>query len=86
MRRTARRGCARWRVSPTPRRLLNVAVKSEHTDVAVSALDRVDDAEALSAIAQRARNKVAARRARTKLRQLEEASQPTHAVAGADER
>ena len=42
--------------------IVNVAVKSEHTDVAVSALDRVDDAEALSAIAQRARNKVAARR------------------------
>ena len=34
--------------------IVNVAVKSEHTDVAVSALDRVDDAEALSAIAQRA--------------------------------
>ena len=61
--------------------IVNVAVKSEHTDVAVSALDRVDGAEALSTIAQRARNKVAARRARTKLRQLEEASQPTHAVA-----
>ena len=36
--------------------IVNVAVKSEHTDVAVSALDRVDDAEALSAIAQRARS------------------------------
>ena len=61
--------------------IANVAVKSEHTDVAVSALDRVDGAEALSAIAQRARNKVAARRARMKLRQLEEASQPAHDVA-----
>ena len=61
--------------------IANVAVKSEHTDVAVSALDRVDGAEALSAIAQRARNKVAARRARMKLRQLEEASQPPHDVA-----
>ena len=56
--------------------ILNVAVKSEHTDVAVAALERIDAAEALSAIAQRARNKVAARRARTRLRQLEETSQP----------
>src|SRR6185436_8158755 len=61
--------------------IVNVAVKSEHTDVAVSALDRVEGAEALSAIAQRARNKVAARRARMKLRQLEEASQPSHDAA-----
>jgi hypothetical protein len=56
--------------------LLNVAVKSEHTDVAVGALERISDPEALASIAQRARNKVAARRARTKLRQIEEASQP----------
>jgi hypothetical protein len=56
--------------------ILNVAIKSEHTDVAVSALDRVEGPEALSAIAQRARNKVAARRARMKLRQHEEAAQP----------
>ena len=81
MRRTARRGCARWRASPTPTRFVNVALKSEHTDAAVAALERVDGAEALSAIAQRARNKVAARRARTKLRQLEEAAQPPHEVA-----
>src|SRR5262249_13697697 len=33
--------------------------------------------DALSAIAQRGRNKVAARRARTKLRQIEEAAQPS---------
>ena len=52
--------------------ILNVAIKSEHTDVAVSALDRVSGTEALSAIAQRGRNKVAARRARMKLRQLED--------------
>jgi hypothetical protein len=56
--------------------ILNVALKAEHTDVAVSALDRVEGADALSAIAQRGRNKVAARRARMKLRQLEEAAQP----------
>jgi hypothetical protein len=56
--------------------ILNVALKSEHTDAAVSALERVDNTEALSTIAQRARNKVAARRARTRLRQVEEAAQP----------
>src|SRR5262245_57701196 len=56
--------------------ILNVALKSEHTDVAVSALERIDVPEALSAIAQRGRNKVAARRARTKIRQREEAAQP----------
>jgi hypothetical protein len=61
--------------------ILNVAIKSEHTDVAVSALDRVEGGEALSAIAQRARNKVAARRARMKIRQHEEAAQPQQDTA-----
>jgi hypothetical protein len=61
--------------------ILSVAIKSEHTDVAVSALDRVEGSEALSAIAQRARNKVAARRARMKLRQHEEAAQPPQEAA-----
>jgi hypothetical protein len=56
--------------------ILNVAVKAEHTDAAVSALERLEGADALSAVAQRGRNKVAARRARMKLRQLEEAAQP----------
>jgi hypothetical protein len=61
--------------------ILNVALKAEHTDVAVSALDRVESADALSAIAQRGRNKVAARRARMKLRQLEEPAQPHQEAA-----
>ena len=61
--------------------ILNVAIKSEHTDVGVSALDRVEGAEALSAIAQRGRNKVAARRARMKLRQLEEPASPHETAA-----
>jgi len=61
--------------------ILNVAIKSEHTDVGVSALDRVEGAESLSAIAQRGRNKVAARRARMKLRQIEEPAQPHHETA-----
>jgi hypothetical protein len=56
--------------------LTNVAIKAEHTDVAVAALERISDPDALTAIAQRGRNKVAARRARTKLRQLEEAALP----------
>jgi len=56
--------------------IVNVALKSEQTDAAVAALERIDDADALGTIGQRARNKVAARRARTKLRHLEESSQP----------
>ena len=52
--------------------LLNIALKSEHTDAAVAALERINSTEALGAIAQRARNKVAARRARTKVRTLDE--------------
>jgi hypothetical protein len=67
--------------------ILNVALKSEHTDVAVSALERIDDPGALSSIAQRARNRVAARRARTKLRRLEEDSQPAPSASmSADDR
>lgn len=68
--------------------LLNVALKSEHTDVAVAALERVEAASALSAISQRARNKVAARRARTKLRALEEPQQASTGPASmsADDR
>ena len=64
-----------------PDEILNVALKAEHTDSAVSALDRIHDPAALSAIGQRARNKVAARRARTKLREAEEAAQPQHETA-----
>jgi uncharacterized protein DUF349 len=61
-----------------PAEILNVALKSEHTDSAVAALERIDSTESLSAVAQRARNKVASRRARTKARQIEEAAQPPH--------
>ena len=56
--------------------LLKVALKSEHTDAAVAALERIDAADALAGISQRARNKVAARRARTKLRDREEPQLP----------
>ena len=61
--------------------ILNVALKAEHTDAAVAALERVSDPDGLGAIAQRARNKVAARRARTRLRLVEEAAQPVQEVA-----
>ena len=60
--------------------LLNVALKAEHTDVAVAALERVGDTDGLAAIAQRGRNKVAARRARVRLRQIEEAVTPAPEV------
>jgi hypothetical protein len=60
--------------------VLNVALKAEHTDAAVAALEAVNDGEGLAAIAQRARNKVAVRRARAKMRLLEEAAQPSEAT------
>ena len=56
--------------------VLGVALKAEHTDAAVAALERITSAEELTAIAQRARNKVTGRRARAKLRVIEEAAQP----------
>jgi hypothetical protein len=59
-----------------PAEILNVALKSEHTDTAVAALERIESTEALSTVARGARNKVAGRRAKTKVRQLEEAAQP----------
>jgi uncharacterized protein DUF349 len=52
--------------------LLKIALKSEQTDAAVAALERINGSDALTAISQRARNRVAARRARTKLRAAEE--------------
>jgi uncharacterized protein DUF349 len=70
--------------------VLNVALKADHTDAAVAALERMTDAESLTAISQRARNKVAARRARAKLRLMEEAARPgtpgSDVPMGADDR
>src|SRR6185436_9599131 len=63
--------------------ILNVALKSEHTDVAVAALERVTDRDALVAISQRARNKVASRRARARLRLLDDAAQANGDESGA---
>jgi hypothetical protein len=59
--------------------VLHVALKAEHTDAAVAALETIENYEALTAIAQRARNKVAVRRARAKLRLMDEAAQPSPA-------
>ena len=56
--------------------VLNVALKAEHTDAAVAALERTSGTDALTTISQRARNKVAVRRARARLRLLEEAARP----------
>ena len=68
--------------------LLNVAVKAEHTDVAVAALERLSDPDAITLVSQRARSKVAARRARARLRLMEEAARPVVAEVrmGAEDR
>src|SRR5688500_3156483 len=50
----------------------NVALKAEHTDAAVAALEQLSTAEALDDVSQHARNKVAARRARARLRLMTE--------------
>ncbi|MGE0593116.1 MAG: DUF349 domain-containing protein [Vicinamibacterales bacterium] len=57
-----------------PETIVAVAAKSEHTDVAVAALERVEDQEQVLSISQRARNKVAARRARVRVRAIEDAA------------
>jgi hypothetical protein len=57
--------------------ILAVALKSEHTDAAVAALERVEGDDALAAIAQRARNKVASRRAKVRQRQADATSEPS---------
>ncbi len=55
-----------------PAERLLVALNSEHKDVALSALESLSDAEALDQVANRARNKLVARRARTRLREQQE--------------
>jgi hypothetical protein len=62
--------------------VLSVALRSEYTDVAVAALDRIASAERLGTVSQRARNKVAARRARTRLREFESPAAATPEAAG----
>ncbi|MDA1183278.1 MAG: DUF349 domain-containing protein [Acidobacteria bacterium] len=62
--------------------VFNVALKAEQTDVAVAALERITTTEQLTTLGQRARSKVAGRRARVRLRAAEEAAVP--AATGAD--
>jgi hypothetical protein len=67
----------------------SVALKAEHTDAAVAALERLSSAEALDDVSQHARNKVAARRARARLRLMTEpvpAAVPVEVRMSADER
>jgi len=52
--------------------LLVVALNSDYKDAAVSAVDRLDDREDLEQVANRARNKMAAKRARQILRERDE--------------
>ena len=61
--------------------VLSVALKAGHTDAAVAALERIADPKKLIAVGQRARNKVAGRRARAKLRAIEEAEMPSNSTA-----
>ncbi len=65
-----------------PAERLLVALNSEHKDVALSALESLAEADALEQVANRARNKLVARRARARVR---EQQQPTAAVAAAPE-
>ena len=77
--RNATDGATRWRallrISDADE-LAQVALNSEHTDTAVGAVDRLISPVALAAVAQRARNKVAMRKARSRQRLLEEALRP----------
>ena len=52
--------------------ILAVALSSDYKDAAVSAVDRLDDRDDLEQVANRARNKMAAKRARQVLRERDE--------------
>ncbi len=58
-----RPGSGRWRPSTTPLELAAIASRTEHRDVGVAALERIDDASLLARVADRARDKQVARRA-----------------------
>src|SRR5204863_559821 len=59
-----------------------VALRSEYTDSAVAAFGRLIDPATIAAVAQRARNKVAMRKARARERLLEEALRAVRPVPG----
>jgi hypothetical protein len=84
--RRARDGAARLRALARMRdgdEVFNVALKAEQTDVAVAALERITGNEQLTAVGQRARSKVAGRRARARLRATEDAVVPSAPDGGA---
>lgn len=63
--------------------LVAVAIKSEHRDVGLEALERLDQREAIEAVAVRARQKAVARRARARLRVLDEQARAAEAERAA---
>ncbi|BCS33428.1 hypothetical protein TBR22_A26550 [Luteitalea sp. TBR-22] len=65
-----------------PAERLLVALNSEHKDVALSALESLSDADALEQVANRAKNKLVARRARARLREQQPAPVEAPAPAG----
>ncbi|AMY10331.1 hypothetical protein LuPra_03561 [Luteitalea pratensis] len=65
-----------------PAERLLVALNSEHKDVALSALESLTDADALEQIANRAKNKLVSRRARTRLRDQQPAAVDAPAHTG----
>jgi hypothetical protein len=72
--RHARDGATRMRALARvsePAELQKVALKSDYTDAAVGALDRLDARDVLVDVAEHARSKVAARRARVRVQALD---------------
>ena len=63
-----------------PAEIVTIALKAEQTDVAIAALEKIGDTTALTDVSQRARNKVAARRARARLRLIAQAALPAGPV------
>ena len=59
-----------------PAELAQIALRSEHRDVALAALDRMSDREAIEQVASRAKHKAVVRRARALLRQPGESDPP----------
>ena len=58
--------------STDPQELTATALKSDYKDVALAAVERITDPQALRSVAARAKNPAAQRRARALLRGLEE--------------
>jgi hypothetical protein len=65
-----------------PAERLLVALNSEHKDVALSALESLTEADALEQVANRAKNKLVARRARARLREQQPMVADAPAPAG----